>query len=224
MQRLLLGEVSVSAKRLLQQFARYPEPGKVKTRLQTTLSAREACAVHEELLLHTANTLVACGLGSAELWLDRLDEHPTLSTALSLGMSGAFLQKGSDLGERMYAALADGLARAKAVVLVGSDCPVLSRDYLASAFEALESADVVLGPAEDGGFVLIACTNLREGMLSGVSWGGTRVLEDTQKRLEQVNLSNTLLDVLYDIDTPADLKRWRSDQGSGLSGDSRILS
>lgn len=224
MRCLPLGEVSVSGKRLLQQFARYPEPGTVKTRLQTALSARDACAVHEELLLHTASTLVASGLGPAELWLDRIDEHPTLSTALSLGMSAAFLQQGADLGERMYAALAQGLARAEAVVLVGSDCPMLSRDYLVSAFEALESAQVVLGPAEDGGFVLIGCTSLCAGMLSDVSWGGPQVLEETQKRLQQANLSNTLLTELYDIDTPADLQRWRNDQDSGVSSDSRVLS
>ncbi|WOJ94338.1 TIGR04282 family arsenosugar biosynthesis glycosyltransferase [Congregibacter variabilis] len=213
----------MSDTRLLQQFARYPEPGKVKTRLQTALTARDACAVHEELLLHTANTLVACGFGPAELWLDRLDEHLTLSAALSLGMSGVYLQQGADLGERMYAALAQGLTRAQAVVLVGSDCPVLSRDYLAAAFKALESTQVVLGPAEDGGFVLIACTSVREGMFDDISWGGAQVLDETQQRLKKANLSHALLDVLYDIDTPADLQRWRNDQGSGVGSDSCVL-
>lgn len=212
-------EASVSTQRLLQQFARYPRPGEVKTRLQTALSPRDACAVHEELLLRTAGTLTAAKLGPVELWMDCLDEHATLDAALSLGMSGVFLQRGDDLGDRMYRALADGLSRAHAVVLVGSDCPILSGDYLASAFEALTTADAVLGPAEDGGFVLIGCTRLCVGMLSDIPWGGPRVLGRTQQRLDEMGLSSQLLDELYDIDTPADLQRWRSDQGSGVSGD-----
>ncbi|MFT4874903.1 TIGR04282 family arsenosugar biosynthesis glycosyltransferase [Congregibacter sp.] len=207
-------------KRLLQQFARYPEPGKVKTRLQSELSAKEACAVHEELLLHTASTLAATKLGPAELWLDRWGEHEALSAALSLGMSGPYLQTGDDLGDRMYAALTEGLSRADAVVLVGSDCPALSESYLAAAFTALDCADVVLGPADDGGFVLIGCTRLCEGMFRDVPWGGAQVLQETQKRLRQAKLSSGLLSGLYDVDTPADLQRWRSAQRLGVSGDS----
>ncbi|MDP5072084.1 MAG: glycosyltransferase, partial [Congregibacter sp.] len=71
---------------LLQQFARYPEAGAVKTRLQVALSAEESCAIHEELLLRTAATLTSSALGRAELWLDRLDAHATLGKALQLGM------------------------------------------------------------------------------------------------------------------------------------------
>ncbi|WP_439107405.1 TIGR04282 family arsenosugar biosynthesis glycosyltransferase [Congregibacter sp.] len=209
----------MAATRLMQQFARYPEPGKVKTRLQVELSALESCAVHEELLLRTANTLIQSKQGAAELWLDRLGEQATLSAAMRLGMRGPFLQAGQNLGDRMYAAILDGLSRAGEVLLVGSDCPPLSDDYLASAFSALQESDVVLGPAEDGGFVLIACRKVCEGMFDGVSWGGGGVLKATQTSLKQHGLSCALLPELYDVDTPADLQRWRAEQRSGVSGD-----
>lgn len=198
------------AHRVLQQFARYPQPGKVKTRLQ--LSPEDACAVHEELLLLTASVLSASSLGDAELWVDHEGVHATLSAAVSLGMAGPYLQSGSNLGERMYGALQHGLRRGSAVVLVGSDCPGLSERYLAEAFAALESADVVLGPAEDGGFVLIGCRRVSEGMLSDVSWGGDGVLKQTRVKLDNSGLSVALLPELYDVDTPADLQRWRSTQ------------
>ncbi|EAQ97802.1 TIGR04282 family arsenosugar biosynthesis glycosyltransferase [Congregibacter litoralis] len=204
---------------LLQQFARYPEPGRVKTRLQTELSATESCAVHERLLLSTAATLTQSALGVAELWLDRAGEHDVLSRALALGMQGPFLQQGKDLGERMHAALRDGLTRADAVVLVGSDCPVLSVDYLEAAFDALECADVVLGPAEDGGFVLIACRRVSANMLTGVPWGSDAVLEVTRMRVRSAGLGTSELPMLYDIDTPDDLRRWERELRSGVSGD-----
>lgn len=201
--------------RVLQQFARYPEPGKVKTRLQEQLSPEEACAVHEELLLQTAKVLAASRLGETELWLDREGEHATLSAAVNLGISGPYLQRGDDLGARMHDALQHGLNRAHAVVLVGSDCPELSAHYLREAFLALESNDVVLGPAEDGGFVLIGCRRLREGVLADVPWGGDSVLEQTLRNVTKSGLSVALLPERYDIDTPADFRRWRRGQAAG---------
>jgi len=124
-------------------------------------------------------------------------------------MSGPYLQRGGDLGERMYHALAQGLSRGSAVVLVGSDCPGLCEQYLAEAFSALEDADVVLGPAQDGGFVLIGCRQVRDGMLNGISWGRGEVLKQTLRQLATRGLSVALLTELYDVDTPADLQRWR---------------
>jgi hypothetical protein len=196
----------------LQQFARFPSPGQVKTRLHAALSAGEACAVHEALLLQTARTLTASGLGAAELWLDCTDAHETLIEAERIGMQGPFLQAGDDLGARMYNALRDGLTRAASVVLVGSDCPDLSAGYLSAAFAALESEDVVLGPADDGGFVLIGCRRLRPGMFEGVVWGGGDVLKATRRALQSEGLHSAVLNTLYDVDTPEDLLRWRASQ------------
>lgn len=196
--------------RLLQQFARFPEAGAVKTRLQPYLTAQEACAVHETLLLGTARQLIESRLGEVELWLDRPGEHPTINAAEALGCSGPLMQVVGDLGRRMYAALAHGLARAERVVLVGSDCPELDPDYLRSAFEALKQADIVLGPAEDGGFVLIGARRLAPSMFDGVVWGAAETLSTTRTQLEQVGLHSVLLERRYDIDRPEDYERWQA--------------
>lgn len=207
--------------RLLQQFARLPRVGAVKTRLQTALSPEDACAVHCELLLQTATTLLAAELAPAQLWLDQSGQHPTIQQALALGMQGPFLQRGGDLGARMHRALqaafdapGDGAVsrtgRGRQVLLVGSDCPGLDDAYLQSAYAALESADLVLGPAEDGGYVLVG---LRcpppAGLFSGILWGTEDVLASTVARAGRLALSLQLLEPRYDIDRPEDLARWR---------------
>lgn len=207
----------VAAQRLLQQFARLPVAGEVKTRLMRELSASEACAVHEELLLRTTATLCNSNLAVVEMWLDRAGESDVIDRALARGATGPRYQRGADLGARMHAALDDGLARAERVVLVGSDCPGLDAPYLQAAFEALAGSDVVLGPADDGGFVLIGCRRLVDGALANVRWGTADVLKQTLARLAAVGLSTALLPPRADIDTPADLWRWRG-LPSGVDG------
>ncbi len=196
--------------RLLQQFARYPVPGRVKTRLQEALSAEEACAVHETLLARTAKTLLASQLAPVELWLDQIASHPLITELCHLGAGGPFLQRGEDLGARMAHALGRGLERAETVVLVGSDCPDLDRSYLQEGFSALKTHDLVLGPAEDGGYVLIGCRVLEPRIFEGISWGTGRVLEESLNRVSQTSLSCKLLEPRYDIDRPEDFYRWQA--------------
>jgi rSAM/selenodomain-associated transferase 1 len=182
------------------------------------LTPHEACAVHEELLLHTVTTLCAARLAPVELWLDRAGDSVTVDRALQLGAVGPHYQRGADLGARMYTALSEGLTRAERVVLVGSDCPTLDVPYLQGAFDALLASDVVLGPAEDGGFVLIGCRRLADRALANVPWGAGDVLRQTLLRLHATGLSVALLAPRADVDTPADLRRWRA-RSSGVGGD-----
>ena len=196
----------------LQQFARVPRVGGVKTRLQPVFSAAQACAVHEELMCNTAAQLLASNLGPVELWLDRDEPHRSVDDLLAAGLRGPFLQQGQDLGARMFHALAQGLQRAERVLLTGSDCPELGRDYLQGALAKLDDANVVLGPAEDGGFVLIAGRSLHRDMFRGVSWGGSEVLVQTLGALEAVGLSYELMEMRYDVDRPDDVARWRGAQ------------
>lgn len=199
--------------RLLIQFAKVPVPGEVKTRMQPVLSADAACDLHCELLQWTASTLFAAQLGSVQLWLGGQGSHPVLDAVVARGAT-LHRQCGSDLGERMAYALAQGLRQARRVVLVGSDCPALSDIYLQQAFAALEHSPVVLGPALDGGYVLVACRDAVPPIFEGIGWGGADVLAATVARLDAAGVGYSLLEPLADVDRPADLVHWERAQQS----------
>ncbi len=188
---------------LVQIFARAPQPGRVKTRLIPALGAAGAARLHAQLLRRTLATVASAGL-PAELWVTPDGCHPLFREA---GLP-CRLQQGADLGARMQHALSAGLARAARVVLIGCDCPVLDGEYLAAAFAALETHDAVLGPAEDGGYVLIGLRR-PAAVFDGIEWGGERVLAQTRARLAAAGLAWRELDTLWDVDRPADLVRWR---------------
>ena len=194
---------------VLQQFARFPRVGQVKTRLQAEFSADEVYAVHCELMRQTAQSLADADLGAIELWLDELAPHPVVDDCRRTAGAELRLQCAGDLGIRMETALRDALERADVAVLVGSDCPGLDGDYLRDSVSALKEADVVFGPAEDGGFVLVACRRAVSGMFSDVGWGGPAVLQDAKSSVAEAGLSSACIAVRYDIDTPDDLRRWR---------------
>ena len=91
------------------------------------------------------------------------------------------------------------------MVLIGSDCPAITSDYLRTALCALSRVDVVLGPAADGGYVLVGMKKAEREIFAGVDWGTSRVLQQTRERLRAIKRSCFELPVLNDIDRPEDL-------------------
>jgi len=206
------------ADRLLQQFARSPVPGAVKTRLMPALSAEAACDVHEELVRWSTRTLLASGLGPVDIWADGDLETGIFREGRSKGVRALRQQQGADLGERMCHALTSGLEEAARVCLVGSDCPAIDTVYLEAAFDALDSVDLVFGPAEDGGYVLIACSRRpARALFQDVQWGGAEVLSQSLERAERLGWSVALLDPLRDVDRPEDLPYWESVKRGGVN-------
>ena len=108
----------------------------------------------------------------------------------------------------MYAALSAGLDSHARVLLVGSDCPSIDAGYLSAAVNALDTHDVVLGPAVDGGYVLIGARSIARSLFENVDWGTSRVYEQTVARLAAAGLSWTALAALPDVDRPEDLPGW----------------
>ncbi|MEQ9463879.1 MAG: TIGR04282 family arsenosugar biosynthesis glycosyltransferase [Haliea sp.] len=194
---------------LLQQFAKAPEPGRVKTRMLPRLSAAEACALHSELVLWTCETLLDSRLGNVELWVAGDPSAGLFGECASRGPLSLCRQVGDDLGSRMRHALNDGLNRADRVLLVGSDCPALTGRYLQQALAALDTAEMVLGPALDGGYVLIGARRPVDAVFDGVSWGSSSVLGETMARAGAAGISVAQLLALQDVDRPDDLPHWQ---------------
>lgn len=205
----MAGESTAS---LFIQFARQPVAGAVKTRMIPRLTPEQALALHCELVLWTAGALVQADLGSVELAVAGDVQHGLFERCRALGVNALVGQHGEDLGERMYNALASGLERFERVVLVGSDCPGIDRDYLVQALEGLDRADIVLGPATDGGYVLIGVRTVCRELFEGIPWGTSAVFAETERRLDRLDWSRVTLPPLADIDRPEDLVLWEAAQ------------
>ena len=195
---------------LLIQFARVPLVGAVKTRMLPRLSPEQACALHCELVLWTCRQLVGCGYGAVQLAVTGDTAHPLFKRCRELGAAAVTRQQGEDLGERMCNALVAGLATHGRVILVGSDCPSIDRAYLAAALRGLDRQPLVLGPATDGGYVLLGARAVCREMFEAIPWGTGRVYAETVQRLRQLDRRWEELPALADIDRPADLAVWRA--------------
>lgn len=192
-------------------FAREPRLGQVKSRLAKTLGAPAALALYRAMLARVGSLLQHAGLAPWDLWVTSNPSHKDFITLCNA--TNIYLQKGADLGARMDFALSQTLDRADsdAVILIGTDCPALSADYLHGALAALESgSDVVLGPAEDGGYVLIGARRPISALFEAMPWGSDQVLARTLERLADSGLSYHLLETLWDVDYPDDIPRLKS--------------
>ncbi len=188
-------------------FAKLPRFGKVKTRLQPELSAAQALNIYLQLFYHSLNTLQAAQLCPFELWFDA-EPAPVFAEQIKqrYGPINIRVQQGDDLGQRMQHAVHDVLQRAGKLVLIGADCPAIDQGYLAAAFAGLSySTPVVLGPATDGGYVLLAAQSSNLPVFDAIDWGSDRVLQQTRLRLRSSGISWFELPPLSDIDRPEDL-------------------
>lgn len=184
-------------------FARAPIVGAVKTRLARRIGAEAAARLHQRLVRAALRTARDCG--AVELHATR--RHAWFET-LPVRVRQ---QRGDDLGERMFHALRRGLRRHRRVLLIGSDAPSLTGVDLARAARWLRGgADVVLAPAEDGGYALIGARRIVPGVFAGVAWGSGTVMAATRANLLRHGLRWRELRTVWDLDRPQDLDRLRS--------------
>jgi uncharacterized protein len=188
-------------------FAKAPVPGAVKTRLAAILGDEGAARLHAELARHALTTAVEAGAGPVELWCAPDENHVFFQQCAREFGVPLKRQRGADLGERMRHASDDAYADDWPIVIIGSDCPALTASHLRLAAHALRAQDVVLVPAEDGGYVLIALSKPVPGLFDGVAWGGDEVMEQTRARLAKAGAQWVELPALWDVDRPADYER-----------------
>lgn len=204
---------------LVMQFSKWPEAGRVKTRLIPALGVTGALDAHVTLSLQVLDNLCATGF-DVEFWWDRPLETPpeeaapVLQELISAGITQCF-QQGDNLGARMAAALAGALKQRTTAIIVGSDCPSVDPGYVRMAAAALRDVDVVLGPSNDGGYVLIGARKMHPAALANVAWGTPGVMEQTLARMASAGLTVTTLEPRWDVDEPEDWARFQRLAGTG---------
>ncbi|WP_017654446.1 TIGR04282 family arsenosugar biosynthesis glycosyltransferase [Fortiea contorta] len=192
-------------------FTRYPEAGKTKTRLIPALGAVGAANLQRQMTEHTIfqvqelqkKTALSCEVrfagGNWQLMQDWLGQDLAYHS-----------QGGGDLGERMERSLREALqSGAQRVIIIGTDCPGVNSQILATAFEQTQAFDLVLGPALDGGYYLIGLHRYIKELFANIDWGTSQVLQQTMDIAQKLNLSHLYLPPLADIDRPEDLSIWK---------------
>ncbi|MCB9853766.1 MAG: TIGR04282 family arsenosugar biosynthesis glycosyltransferase [Phycisphaerales bacterium] len=207
-------DASVAARNsetLIIVFAKYPRPGRVKTRLVGKLTERQSAAIHAACLRHTMR--VVRQMASADRWLAASPDNADFS-AYAAGCISVRAQGSGNLGERLARIAGDAFACGyRRVAVVGCDCPTMTPQDLASAFDGLERHDVMIGPALDGGYYLIAMRRFAAALFEGIDWGSAEVYAQTVRQAKNVQLSVGDLRARSDLDRPDDLRRLLADDG-----------
>ena len=183
-------------------LARTPVPGAAKTRLIPRLGAERAAALQAHLIELTLQRVQRAG-ARIVLWLAGVPDSATMELAHRFDAE-LREQPTGDLGERMLAAARHAHLAGIAAIVIGTDCPAQQPDDLLTARQLLATHDVVLQPAHDGGYVLIAMNQPHAGLFSDIRWGGGSVLETTRQRCASLGLRCTELRSLPDLDHPRD--------------------
>ena len=181
-------------------LAKAPIPGYAKTRLIPHLGAERAADAQAQLLSRALATALAADVGPVTLWCAPDCGHQAFQEAAASGCALQPQPEG-DLGRRMLAAFE---ASRGAVVLIGTDCPVLEPRDLADAAAALADADVVIAPAQDGGYGLIAAKHSCPVLFDAMPWSTAEVIALTRARARAAGLRLHELRTVWDVDTPAD--------------------
>jgi rSAM/selenodomain-associated transferase 1 len=190
----------MATKELLIVFVKNIKLGKVKTRLAKTIGDDAAFEVYKKLVAITEKATTNVEVDKRIYFSDVIIETKWEGVP-------KYVQEGADLGERMQnafnAAFADGYAK---VILIGSDLPDMKEEILEEAFLSLEKSEVVLGPAEDGGYYLLGMRKDYNSIFEAMPWSKSNLLQITKAKLDAHQVDYSLLKTLNDIDNEDDLK------------------
>ena len=188
-------------------LAKAPLAGFAKTRLIPVLGPRGAALLHQRLIERAVASACAAATCSVTLWATPDAAHPVFrAIAAHHGITLANQSEG-DLGAKMLTALA---AAHSPVLVIGTDCPVLTSDHLRTAADILRAgADAVVIPAEDGGYVLIGLRTPERALFADIRWSTPGVMGETRRRLTELGLTWREPVTLWDVDRPEDLERLR---------------
>ncbi|GAA4399470.1 TIGR04282 family arsenosugar biosynthesis glycosyltransferase [Nibrella viscosa] len=185
-------------------FVKNPIPGTVKTRIARTVGNDKAAEVYRHLLAYTQSLTRTLPWHRVVYYSDFINPNDGWNSYEKR------LQQGTNLGERMKNAFRERFkAGARRVVIIGSDCLDLRAEHLKQAFRNLDSAEVVIGPASDGGYYLLGMKQLHPFLFENKPWSQPDLLNLTLTEIQQKGVSYALLEELTDIDEWADYLRYR---------------
>ncbi len=191
-------------------LAKAPIAGLAKTRLIPLLGAQAAARAQRQFIHQTHTVASQAAPGRVSIWCAPDASHPCFRVLHRLYGTPCFVQVQADLGARMLQAFTHHFAQypQQPMLLVGTDCAVLAPGHLQQAAQALKHHDVVLIPAEDGGYVLIGMRQLVPSVFEDIVWSTPQVLRQTRQQLRRAGVTWHEISSLWDVDEPADWHRW----------------
>lgn len=195
-------------------FSKAPELGRVKTRMQPQLTQEQSVQLHQDLTFQALHNIHSWEQSSTDhitqLSISGSLDHPFICGQVKNYPNLTLSQQvEGDLGTKMAKALAKALERDDHAMIMGADCPFIDKDHLEEVVASLGFADLVLTPAMDGGYVLIAAKQCLieklDDLLSNVDWGTERVLEQTLSNATRLGIKVSCTAPLPDIDHVEDL-------------------
>jgi hypothetical protein len=180
--------------------------GRVKTRLAATLGNDAAMDIYKQLLKNIHNKIQSLDVDKIVFYSAFIEEDIWENNVFQKE-----IQEGNDLGERMKNAFKSSFtAGHKKIVIIGTDCPEINENILKNAFEKLNSYDIVIGPATDGGYYLLGMKKEHPFLFQDIEWSTDKVLQQTIELCHRNQLSYFLLPKLSDIDEEKDLKHFEN--------------
>ncbi len=175
--------------------------GKVKTRLASTVGHDEALKIYQILIAHTHRVIQSIVVDTYIFFSDYIPKNYEIQASSFYFQ----VQNGKDLGDRMKNAFEFLFSKGyERVLIIGTDCATLESTHIQKAIQKLDLVDVVIGPAEDGGYYLLGMNNLVPSLFSDMKWSTEDVLKETINRLTQEGLSYDNIETLSDVDLEED--------------------
>lgn len=195
-------------------FIKYPEEGKVKTRLAQTIGAKKAMDWYRVFVEYSLERYDRIESADSIVYFDppdaREDFHEWLDDTFIFKP-----QPSGDLGGRLKGGFDDLLSKYRKVIALGTDSPDLPLDYITEAISELDQNEVVIGPTEDGGYYLIGLSHMIPDLFENIPWSTSDVFPSTVEILNEKKINFHQLPKWYDVDTEQDLKRfllhWNTD-------------
>jgi rSAM/selenodomain-associated transferase 1 len=194
---------------ILAVFCKAPIVGDVKTRLMPELSAQQAADVHVLLTRRLLAWLDQAQICPITLWCSPDCSHPFFQACTAEYGVSLKQQKGSDLGARMQDAITSHLTESNPVLLIGCDSPSVTASDVSEMIEKLMSGDdVVVAPAEDGGYVMIGCSGDYPLLFSAMTWSTVTVFDNTCQRANYAGIQLSTIKMQWDVDNFNDWQRF----------------